>query len=66
MVQKEQLGDELGRMRERFEQHVRSSQTKIQQERDAARQENQFLIDDLNKKVGMQFSVKMLDQMAEG
>ena len=57
MVQKEQLGDELGRMRERFEQYVHSSQTKIQQEREAARQENQFLIDDLNKKVGTQFSV---------
>ena len=56
MVQKEQLGDELARMRERFEQYVRSSQTKIQQEREAARQENQFLIDDLNKKVGTQFS----------
>ena len=51
MVQKEQLADELGRMRERFEEHVRASHTKTQQEREAARQESQFLIDDLNKKV---------------
>ncbi|KAL8589849.1 hypothetical protein ACOMHN_020852 [Nucella lapillus] len=56
MVQKEQLGEELSGMRERFEQHVRASQAKIQQERDAARQENQFLIDDLNKKLTDQIS----------
>ena len=53
MVQRGQLGDELGRMRERFEEHVRASQAKTQQEREAARQENHFLIDDLNKKVGI-------------
>ncbi|XP_076442879.1 serologically defined colon cancer antigen 8 homolog [Babylonia areolata] len=56
MVQKEQLGDELGRMRERFEQHVRASQAQTQKEREAARQENQFLIDDLNKKLTDQTS----------
>ncbi|KAK7104432.1 serologically defined colon cancer antigen 8 homolog [Littorina saxatilis] len=51
LVQKEQLGEELARMRERFEEHVRASQTKIQQEREAARQENLFLIDDLQKQL---------------
>nr|KAG5691631.1 hypothetical protein BaRGS_023802 [Batillaria attramentaria] len=51
LVQKEQLAEELGRMRERFEQHVRASQAKTQQEREAVRQETQFIIDDLNKKL---------------
>lgn len=50
-MQKEQLAEELEHLRERFEQHVRASQMKIQQEREAARQENQFVITDLNKKV---------------
>ncbi|XP_025104579.1 serologically defined colon cancer antigen 8 homolog [Pomacea canaliculata] len=54
LVQKEQLAEELEHLRERFEQHVRASQMKIQQEREAARQENQFVITDLNKKLSEQ------------
>lgn len=50
-MQKEQLAEELIKMRERFEQHVRTSLATTQQEREAIRQESQFLISDLNKKV---------------
>ena len=51
LVEKEQVCDDLLRTRERFDTHVRESQSLIRAERDAARQENQALVDDLNKKV---------------
>lgn len=51
LVQKEQVCDELARVRERFENHVRETQTLIKAERDAARRENLALIDDLSNKV---------------
>ena len=51
LVQKEQVTDELGRVRQRFEDHVKESQTLIRAERDSARRENQALVDDLNEKV---------------
>ncbi|XP_005104362.1 serologically defined colon cancer antigen 8 homolog [Aplysia californica] len=51
LVEKEQVCDDLARTRQRFEAHVRESQNLIRAEREAARQENQELIDDLNKKM---------------
>ena len=51
LVQKEQVTDELGRVRQRFDDHVKESQTLIRAERDSARKENQALLDDLNEKV---------------
>ncbi|GFO50457.1 serologically defined colon cancer antigen 8 [Plakobranchus ocellatus] len=51
LVQKEQTNDELQRVRQRFEDHVRESQILIRAERDAARKESQALVDDLNEKL---------------
>lgn len=51
LVQKEQVNDELARVRQRFDDHIKESQTLIRAERDAARRENQALVDDLNEKL---------------
>ncbi|CAL1526200.1 unnamed protein product [Lymnaea stagnalis] len=51
LVQKEQIRDELVRTRQRFEEHVRESQTLIRAERETVRRENQTLIEDLNNKL---------------
>ncbi|XP_013060547.2 serologically defined colon cancer antigen 8 homolog isoform X2 [Biomphalaria glabrata] len=51
LVEKEQVCEELLRVRQRFEAHVRESQTVIRAERETVRRENQALIDDLNNKL---------------
>ena len=51
MVQKEQLAEELGNMKHRFDAHVQTTQHKIQEERDLVRRENQVIVDELNTKV---------------
>ncbi|BFZ11607.1 hypothetical protein BsWGS_14646 [Bradybaena similaris] len=50
-VQKEQVCDELARLRERFEHHIIESQNLIKTERESTRRENQLLVDDLNRKL---------------
>ncbi|KAH9512297.1 hypothetical protein Btru_041405 [Bulinus truncatus] len=51
LVEKDQVCEELLRVRKRFEDHVKESQTLVRAEREAGRRENQALIDDLNNKL---------------
>ncbi|GFR68607.1 serologically defined colon cancer antigen 8 [Elysia marginata] len=51
LVQREQVTEELASVRQRFEDHVKESQTLIRAERETVRREFQTLVDDLNEKL---------------
>jgi len=51
MVQREQLAEELNNVKSRYDAHVLQTQTRLSEEREAARRESKVLVQELNTKV---------------
>lgn len=51
MVQKEQLAEELGNMKKRFDTYILDTQARLLEERESVRRESQMMIDTINQKV---------------